>query len=169
MTGKPLALLIAAALMAAHGVAAGAQTAAAPPPSGEPRGSHHSSRMFGDVSPEGRAILRQAMREQASPDDRQKLRDARDRVAAILVTERLDPATLKRAMDAERQLVEAQQVRRQSAMLAAFQKLSWADRKAFAEDARRGRAGIEARTRDWREQPADRGRRASGKIPPQDQ
>ena len=106
---------------------------------GEPEESAPVQRMFGNVSPEGRAILRQAMREQAAAGDRPKLRAARDKVAAILSAETLDARALKQAMDAERKLVDAQQARRQAGMLSALQKLSFADRKAFVEDAARGR------------------------------
>ena len=47
----------------------------------------------------------------------------------------------------------------------AFQKLSPADRKAFAEDANRARADIEARTAEWRKRAAEQQRRG-GDLPP---
>jgi hypothetical protein len=53
-------------------------------------------------------------------------------------------------MAEERRLVDAQHARRQAALLEAFQKLSAADRKAFAERALRGRAMAEERAAEWR-------------------
>ena len=50
-------------------------------------------------------------------------------------------------------------------MVAAIQKLSPADRKAFAEDARRARADVEARTAAWRKR-AESGRNRGGDVPP---
>jgi uncharacterized membrane protein len=136
MMGPGTKALIAIAIIMLPGVSL-AQTA--PLPAGEMRGGPHAARIFGNVSPEGRAVLHQAMRDHASQSDRQALRDARDRVAVLLSAETLDVRALKLAMDAERKLVDAQQAKRQASMLAAFQKLSHADRKAFVEDAARGR------------------------------
>jgi Spy/CpxP family protein refolding chaperone len=104
--------------------------------------------MWPNVSPEGRAILRETLK--GDPKDREATRAARDRINAVVGAEKLDVAALRRAMDEERRLVDAQHAARQARMLAAIQKLSPADRKAFAEDARRGRADVEARTAEWR-------------------
>jgi len=123
---------------------AGPTLAQAPPPPPH-AGMERHGRMFGSVSPEGRQILTQAMREQADQAERQKLKATRDRIGTILEAEKLDSAALKRAMDEERALVSAQHARRQTAMLAAFQKLTPADRKAFVADARRGRDRVERR------------------------
>ena len=62
-----------------------------------------------------------------------------------------------RAMEDERRLVDAQHAKRQASLLAAIQKLSPADRKAFAEDARNARARVEARTSQWRKGGGERG------------
>ena len=105
--------------------------------------------MFGNVSPEGRTILRESMR--ADTEGRAAVKAARDRINDLVAAERLDTAALKRAMDDERRLVDAQHAKRQAALLSAFQKLSPADRKAFAEDARRGRDEVEARVGRWHE------------------
>lgn len=156
MIGFSLQTLAVAALLAAPAVAqTNAQAGAIPAMPFETRGGPPGQRMFGAVSPEGRAILRQAMRDQGSPDDWAKLRAARDRVAAVLSAETLDVRALKRAMDEERQLVDTQHARRQVGMLAAFQKLSFADRKAFVEDAKRGRDRLDDMLR-----PHGEGRRA---------
>lgn len=96
------------------------------------------------VSPEGRAVLRDALRGQEG-GDRDALRAARDRVASLLSAERLDVAALRRAMDEERRQVDAQQNRRQAAMLEAYQKLSLSDRLALVANARAGRDRIEER------------------------
>lgn len=108
----------------------------------------HRGQMFPNVSPEGRAILRETMRR--DPAEREQLRAARDRINGLVAADRLDVAALRRAMEEERRLVDANHARRQAGMLAAIQKLSPADRKAFAEDAQRGRADVEARTAEWR-------------------
>ena len=144
MIGFGIRALAIAGLLAAPALA---QTSAMPVMPFEMRGGPHGKPMFGSVSPEGKAVLRQAMRDQASPEDRAKLRTARDQVAIVLSAETLDTRALKRAMDEERKQVDAQQARRQAGMLAAFQKLSTADRKAFVEDARRGRDRLEEMVR----------------------
>lgn len=142
----PRILALALALGGLLGAPALAQ-APPPPPYG---GMERYGRMFGSVSPEGREILTQAMREQANKEERLKLKTTRDRIGTILEAEKLDSAALKRAMDEERALVNAQHARRQTAMLAAFQKLTPADRKAFVADARRGRDRVERRAREPR-------------------
>jgi hypothetical protein len=104
--------------------------------------------MWANVSPEGRAILRETLG--GDPRDREATRAARDRINALVGAEKLDVPALRRAMDEERRLIDGQHARRQASMLAAIQKLSAADRKAFAEDALRARALVEARTAQWR-------------------
>lgn len=99
------------------------------------RGFHDMGRFEG-MSEEGRAILRDAMRPQQSPQDREAVRSARQRVLNLLATDRLDVAAVRRAQAAERELVLKQHERQQEAMLAAYQKLSPADRKAFASGMR---------------------------------
>jgi uncharacterized membrane protein len=109
----------------------------------------HRGPMFGNVSAEGRAAFHESMK--ADPEGRAAVKAARDRINDIVAAERLDTAALKRAMDEERRLVDAQHAKRQTALLAAIQKLSPADRKAFAEDARKGRDEMEARVVRWRD------------------
>ena len=94
-------------------------------------GWHHMDRFEG-MSAEGRATLRAAMKPQQTPQDREAVRTARQRVLNLLAAERLDVAAVRRAQAAERELVLKQHERQQEAMLAAYQKLSLADRKAFA-------------------------------------
>ncbi len=147
-----------------------AQAASPAPPAGAeaPRAGAYGKRMnrhdmWANVSPEGRAILRETMR--GDPKDREAIKASRDRINAIVGAEKLDVAALRKAMAAERRLVDAQHANRQASMLAAIQKLSPADRKAFAEDARRARADVEARTAQWRKR-AQGGQRMPDMPPP---
>jgi Spy/CpxP family protein refolding chaperone len=162
-------ILATAALLAAPILsgAALAQTAPQTPPAAPPAASQpgaeayggkrmmrmHRGPMWQNVSPEGRAILRETL--QGDPKDREATRAARDRINTIVGAERLDVSALRRAMEDERRLVDSQHAKRQASMLAAIQKLSAADRKAFAEDARRARADVEARTANWRKRAED--------------
>jgi hypothetical protein len=123
----------------------------------------HRQDMWANVSPEGRAILRETLRN--DPKDREAIKASRDRINTIVGAEKLDVAALRKAMADERRLVDAQHANRQASMLAAIQKLSTADRKAFAEDANRARADIEARTAEWRKRAAA-GRGRGGDLPP---
>jgi Spy/CpxP family protein refolding chaperone len=155
------------ALLAAPVLAQAAQPA---PPTGYEAGNErmrssrmHRGDMWANVSPEGRAILRETLR--AAPQDREAIRASRDRINAIVGAEKLDVAALRKAMADERRLVDAQHANRQASMLAAIQKLSPADRKAFAEDARRARADVEARAAQWRKR-AQGGQRMPDMPPP---
>lgn len=168
-------ILATAALLAAPVLA---QTPPPPPPPSQPQAPAtgaapqrpdrarivHMQRgpMFGNVSPEGRKILGEAMR--GSAEDRTAVHAARDKVNAAVGADKLDLNALKRAMDEERRLVDAQHARRQQALLAAVQKLSVEDRKAFAADARKARVNVEKRTAEWRKG-AD-GRRKDVPPPP---
>lgn len=138
-----------AALALAIAAPAFAQTPPAPPAPASPthrdvmirrmspgmEGFHHMNRFEG-MSAEGRAILRDAMKPKHNPQDREAVRAARQRVLNLLTAERLDVAAVRRAQAAERELVVKQHERQQEAMLAAYQKLSQADRKAFASSMR---------------------------------
>jgi|GEM_PF-2307839 len=95
-------------------------------------GMRHLGRFEG-MSPEGRRILAEAMRPQRSPQDREAVKAARERVLGLIAAERLDVAAVRRAQAAERELVVRQHERQQAAMLEAYQKLSLADRRAFVE------------------------------------
>lgn len=105
--------------------------------------------MFADMSAEGRQQLFGAMR--GTAEERSAAKAARDRINTLIAADSLDSAALRRAMDDERKLMDTQRARRQTAMLAAIEKLSTADRKAFADATNRARARVEARTNDWRQ------------------
>lgn len=111
--------------------------------------------MFAGMSEAGQAIMREAMRSGGDPRaDRDAVKAARDRMLTVLDADRLDPGALKRAMDDERKAAQASHDRRQSAMLAGFEKLSVTDRKAFVASAREMKARMEARVgkmREWRQ------------------
>lgn len=99
---------------------------------------HRFHRHKSNISPEGREILKEAMKGQHDADDRQKLREARERVSTLLAADKLDVPALRAAMQAERQLVNTRHAQRQEALLGVLPKLSAADRKAFAAEARAG-------------------------------
>jgi len=146
---KLLPLAIAALIAVPVAVPASAQPASSPPPKpGSAAGMPHHGPMFSGMSAEGRRQLFQAMRSTA--DERSAAKTARDRINALVAADRLDSAALRRAMDDERKLMDSQRSRRQAATLAAIEKLSAADRKAFAEATSRARAQVEARANDWR-------------------
>ncbi|WP_448586987.1 periplasmic heavy metal sensor [Thermaurantiacus sp.] len=141
----------------------------APPPAAEaPRAKPHPfdprAPVFGRVSPEGRQILSEAMNRNRAAD-REALKAARDRINSLIAADRLDLPALRRAMEEERRLVDRQHAERQAALLEAVQKLSAADRKAFAEDALAGRRRAEARAESWRRW-ADEFRRRMKDSPP---
>ena len=123
--------------------------------------------MFANVSPEGRKLLSEAMRAN-NQEHRRALRDARNQVNELVAADRLDVPALRQAMEAERRLVDASHARRQAALLAALQKLSVEDRKAFAAEATRGRASVEARTAEWRKRADEILRQIRGNQPPRD-
>lgn len=133
-----------AALMMTCALPTAAQMAAPPPPPAPPAqavppmgGGKWGARAFPSMSEAGRQTMMNAMR---GTGDRQQERAgieaARERMLAILDADRLDTAALKRAMDDERAVAQASHERRQAAMVAAFQQLSVADRKAFVTDSR---------------------------------
>jgi Spy/CpxP family protein refolding chaperone len=141
VAGAALALAVAAPTLAQ----AAAPAPPAPPAPGKDvlihrfspgmKSFHHMDRFEG-MTAEGRAILREAMRPQQSSQEREAVRSARQRVLNLLAADRLDVAAVRRAQAAERELVLKQHERQQEAMLAAYQKLSPADRKAFASGMR---------------------------------
>ncbi len=148
-----------------------------PPPapgtaaSGDQGGRHHEwraggkrggdrmrGRAFASLSPEGRTIMRDAMRGGVDrKQDHAAVMAARDRMLTVLDADRLDTAALKRAMESERDVVNASRDRTQAAMLAGFAKLSVADRKAFVADARALKARMEERVKNWRGRDGMRG------------
>jgi Spy/CpxP family protein refolding chaperone len=102
-------------------------------------------RMFQSLSEEGRATMREAMQASNRQSERAEIKAARDRMLTLLEADKLDTAALKRAMDDERKIAASSQEARQAAMLAAFTKLSVADRKAFVTEAREMREKMQAR------------------------
>ena len=139
-----LALLLSAAA-SAPGLAL-AQPVASPAASmpgmggiGQPLGS---GALLRDLSPAGRAIVRQAVRTANADGTRQQIEATRARMLDILAADPLDVGALGRAMIEERTLAQGQQSRMHSAMLGAFQKLSVADRRAFVATAREVQARI---------------------------
>lgn len=172
MTPKLLAL---AALLAA--APAFAQPAPPPPPAPPTAGQygghagmagrHHgkAERMFPSMSEAGRATLHEAM--MAGGDRRAtgaQIEAARDRMLTALEADRFDAAAVKRAMDEERALAQTTKQERQAAMLAAFGKLSTADRKAFVADSRAMKSRMEQRMQGWRERMRER--RGAPPAPP---
>lgn len=158
-----LAALIAAPLITAP---AFAQPAPPAPPAAHHAGPHHGAGpkmgrhmgMFPSMSEAGRAIMRDAMMAGGNRrDDRQKVEAAREKMLAALEAERFDAGAVKRAMDEERNLADATRQQRQAAMLAAFQKLSPEDRKAFVTDSRAMKTRMQGRMDGWRERMRQRG------------
>lgn len=99
-------------------------------------GGHEAMAMGGgmlhQLSPEGRDIMRQAMASGPREVNRDAVKTARKKMLDLLSADKLDVAALRNAMTEERSIAARQQEANQAAMLAAFQKLSAADRKAFA-------------------------------------
>jgi hypothetical protein len=159
----PKTLLLAALIAAAPAFAQSAPPAPpAPPqmghhagqkgPHGMERGMGMNARMFPSMSEAGRKTMHDAMMAGGNRrDDRQKVEAARDKMLAALEAERFDAGTVKRAMDEERALSDASRQQRQVAMLAAFQKLSAEDRKAFVTDSRAMKARMQGRMEGRRE------------------
>jgi Spy/CpxP family protein refolding chaperone len=101
--------------------------------------------VLGGLSADGQKIMREAMRPQRPTEaDQSALRAARDRALSLIAAEKLDIAAIRKAQAEERAAAMAQHARQQEAMLAAYQKLSAADRKAFVD----GMRGNQDRMRD---------------------
>lgn len=130
-------------------LAASPVLAQTPPPAkaeaGMMQGDRMGGRMFASLSDAGRATMMEAMKASDWRAERTEVRAARDRMLTILEADRLDTAALKKAMDEERAISAASHERRQTAMLAAFSKLSVEDRKAFVTDARAMREKMQER------------------------
>ncbi len=109
--------------------------------------------LFAGMTPAGRQTLSEAMR--GAPGDRLAEREAvsaaRDRMLTLLEQDRIDAGTMRRAMDDERAAADATHQRRQAALLAALQKLSPADRKAFVANSRAAKNRMDDRLRAARE------------------
>lgn len=169
---NPRLIAVAALLLATPAIAQMPPPPPGPPPmAGEMRGGHDrmmGQRMFPSMSEAGRTIIRDAM---MTGDDRSasraKVEAAREKLLTALAADRLDIAAVKRAMDEERAVAETSRDAKQAAMLAAFQKLSPEDRKAFAADSRAMKQRMGKRMADWRERWKGRGRDGKrGDMPP---
>lgn len=153
---SPRIVALAALLMAAPALA---QMPPPPPGAADHRGHQGmmGQRMFPSMSEAGRQTIREAM--MAGDDrkaNRQKVEAAREKLLTALAADRLDVAAVKRAMDEERAVAESSRDAKQAAMLAAFQKLTPEDRKAFAADSRAMKERMGKRMADWRERWKDR-------------
>jgi hypothetical protein len=97
------------------------------------------------LSPDGQKIMREAMKPQRPTEAEQSaVRAARERTLNLIAADRLDVSAIRKAQADERAAAMAQHARQQDAMLAAYQKLSAADRKAFVD----GMRGNQDRMRD---------------------
>lgn len=114
---------------------------------------------FAGMSEAGQVTMRAAMRSgfEGRPEERTKIRAARDKMLAVVEADRLDTAALKRAMDEERAIAAESHVRRQDAMLAGLSKLSVEDRKVFVAGARASRERVAGRLEQMRERRLERG------------
>ncbi|OSZ69239.1 hypothetical protein CAP39_10690 [Sphingomonas sp. IBVSS1] len=169
---SPKLIAVAALLLAGPALAQMPPPSPAPPTAGDARAHHRmmGHRMFPSMSEAGRATIREAM---MAGDDRrasrQKVEAAREKLLAALAADRFDTAAVKRAMEEERAVAEASRDAKQAAMLAAFQKLSPEDRKAFAADSRAMKARMEQRMAGWRDRWQQRrgpGGGQAGDMPP---
>lgn len=161
-----LATVLASVLAAAS--PAIAQPAPPPPPDAPGYSDRAGDRrgMFPSMSEAGRATIMEAMRSAGDHrETREKVEAARERMLAALEADRFDAAAVRRAMDEERSLSDISRQQRQAALLAAFQKLSPADRRAFAADSRAMKNRMEQRVAGWRERWARRRGEAAGRDP----
>lgn len=144
-----------------------APAAGMPGKHGGPHRMHMQQRgpMFPSMSEEGRTIMREAMMAGGDRrENRARVEAVREKMLAAVEADRFDAAAVKRAMDEERALSDASRQARQAALLAAFQKLTPADRKAFAADSRAMKSRMEQRMQGWRERMRER--RGAPPAPP---
>lgn len=106
----------------------------------DPRGQRQSQlewkAPFADMSPQGAAIIADAMQAQRIPSNAEEVRKARQKVLDLISAERLDIEAIRRAQAEERALAIKEHARAQEKMLKAYQRLSLQDRRAFAEGMR---------------------------------
>lgn len=158
----PKILMITALLAAAPALAQPAQPAqpalaqSQPPQSPQPPAGSHAgmaaqhygqrAAMFPSMTDAGRQIMQAAMAAGGNRRaDRQQMEAVREQMLTLLSADRIDLAAVKRVTDEERALAEASRKQRQAAMLAAVQKLSLEDRKAFVADSRAMKARMQSR------------------------
>ncbi len=159
--------LLLAAIVAAPALAQTAPPAPAAPPAGYgQQGRMGGERMFPSMSESGRATMREAMMAGGDRrENREKVEAAREKMLNALAADRYDSGAVKRAMDEERALSDASHQQRQAAMLAAFQKLSAEDRKAFVTDSRAMKERMKGRVEGWRERMRQRVRERGSAAP----
>ncbi|WP_353218122.1 periplasmic heavy metal sensor, partial [Sandarakinorhabdus sp.] len=123
--------------------------------------------MFPSMTEAGRQIMREAMAAGGNRRaERQQMEAVREQMLTLLSADKIDLAAVKRVTDEERALADASRKQRQAAMLAAVQKLSLEDRKAFVADSRAMKARMDARMDGWRGKMHDRMSRRSADAPP---
>lgn len=88
---------------------------------------------FADMSPQGAAIIADAMRQERIPTNAEEVRRARQRVLDLISAEKLDMDAIRKAQAQERAIAIKEHARAQEKMLKAYQRLSLSDRRAFAE------------------------------------
>lgn len=154
-----LGLLLAASPLVSQSVLAQSappQASEAPAMKRDGHGGRMGGRMFASLSESGRATMMEAMKASDWRGDRTAVRAARDRMLTILEADKLDTGALKKAMEDERAISNASHDRRQTAMLAAFSKLSVEDRKAFVTEARQMRERMQERMGERKQRWRDR-------------
>jgi hypothetical protein len=91
---------------------------------------------FADMSPQGMALVREAMRHENIPANAEEVRKARARVLDLLAAEKLDVEAIRKAQAAERAVAIREHALAQEKLLKAYQQLSVADRRAFVDGMR---------------------------------
>jgi hypothetical protein len=94
--------------------------------------------VFAGVSPDGRRILTEALRDNRTPAERDAATRARRDLLDALAREPFDRAAVEAAMLAEERMLDAQRAARRAAVLEAYGRLSPADRRAFVAASRPG-------------------------------
>jgi hypothetical protein len=96
------------------------------------------SDVFAGVSPEGRRILTEALRDNRGPTEREAATRARKDLLDALAREPFDRAAVEAAMLAEERLLDQQREVRRRLVLDAYARLTPADRRAFVAATRAG-------------------------------
>ncbi len=87
---------------------------------------------FEGMSPQGAAVIAEAMQAQRIPSNAEEVRRARQKVLDLISAEKLDIDAIRKAQAEERSLAIKEHARAQEQMLKAYQRLSLQDRRAFA-------------------------------------
>lgn len=97
---------------------------------------HHGPGPYAALSPDGRQILKAARQATHNDGTRAQIDATRAQIMTLLDADTLDVHALSRAMVTERSLSQGEKLRQQAALLAAYQKLSLADRHAYVAASR---------------------------------